>query len=247
MAADVSSSNPVTEQLPVRIAIGWSGVICKVGDTHIVKYPKFFPNDHAYNEQFSDLITLERNIYERLGDHKGIIKYLGVENKDTGAIKLAYAKQGDLATYIQDHGMPPESFRTQWIQLLVETFYHIYCHKVLHQDIKLNNILVNEDCLKVIDFANGALFPLDTDMEAVCADDPLSRVDILYLGCVMYSIAMWRVFAYDYFEKGHWPTREELPSTSDIIFGDIIRKCWENKYGTIASLQDDFTAWLEQR
>jgi serine/threonine protein kinase len=150
MAADTPTLD-VIEQRPGCIAIGWSGVICKIGDTHIVKHPKFFANHHTYNEQFYDLITLERNIYERLGDHKGIIKYLGVEDKDTGAIKLAYAKQGDLATYIQHHDIPPESFRTRWIQLLIETFYHVYCYKVLHQDIKLNNILVDGDCLKVID------------------------------------------------------------------------------------------------
>lgn len=43
----------------------------------------------TYNEQYHDLITLEKDIYERLGDHKGIIKYLGIADMKTGAIRLA--------------------------------------------------------------------------------------------------------------------------------------------------------------
>jgi serine/threonine protein kinase len=247
MAANASSSTIKIIQRPGCIAIGWSGEICRIDDSYVIKHPKFFPGHPTYNEMYHDLITLEKDIYERLGDHKGIIKYFGIADMTTGAIRLAYAKQGDLSTYIRNYDMPSQSFRDGWIQLLMETFYYIYCCKVLHQDIKLNNILVDSDCLKVIDFANGALFPLDADMEATCADDPLSRVDLLCLGCVIYSIATWQVFAYDYFEKDRWPMLEELPPTSDIPCGDIIKKCWDDKYSTIASLYEDVTAWLGQR
>lgn len=237
----------MVKQRPGCIAIGFSGEICRIDDSHVVKHPKYFPSHPTYNEQYRDLITLERNIYERLGDHKGIITYLGTADVKTGAIRLAYAKQGDLSTYIRNHDMPSQSFRDGWVQLLMETFYHIYCRKVLHQDIKLNNILVDDDGLKVIDFANGALFPLDADMEVTCANDPLSRVDLLYLGCVIYSIATWRVFTYDYFEKDRWPMPEELPPTSNIPCGNIIKNCWDDKYSTIASLYQDVTAWLGRR
>ena len=72
----------------------------------MVKHPNFFPGHPAYNERYRDLITLERNIYERLGNYKGIIKYLGIADMKTGAIKLAYAKQGDLSTYILNYDMP---------------------------------------------------------------------------------------------------------------------------------------------
>lgn len=70
-------------------------------------------------------------------------------------------------------------------------------------------------------------------MEAICADDPLSQVDLLCLGCVISSIATWQVFIYDYFEEDRWPMLEELPPTSGIPCGDIIKKCWDDKYRTI--------------
>lgn len=60
---------------------------------------------------------------------------------------------------------------------------------------------MDDDCLKVIDFANGALFPLDANMEAICADDLLSRAGLLCFGCVIYSIATWQVFTYNYLEN----------------------------------------------
>lgn len=111
---------------------------------------------------------------------------------------------------------------------------------MLHQDVKPNNILVENGRLKVVDFTNAAIHALDADMEEICAKDQLSRVDILGIGCIMYSIAAWRVFNYDYFEHGCWPEPENLPATNDLLFGDIINKCWRDSYGTIKSLYEDF-------
>lgn len=243
MAGETTPPSLSARQHPGCIAIGWSGIICKTSDNYIIKHPKSFPENSAYNTQFRDLIDIEKNIYERLGEHKGIIKYLGVEDDNTGAIRLSYARHGDLKTYIQDQDPPTEELRSRWIRLLVETFHYIYLCKVLHQDIKLNNILVDEGCLKVIDFANAGVFALDADMEAICADDPLSRVDLLCLGCVMYSIATWQIFFYDYFLEDKWPTPTDLPSSSGILYGEIIQKCWGDKYDTIAMLQEDVSAW----
>lgn len=80
---------------------------------------------------------------------------------------------------------------------------------------------------------------LNADMEEICAKDPLSRVDILGLGCIIYSIAAWRVFYYDYFECDRWPEPEELPAATGLLCEDIINKCWRDSYGTIKSLYED--------
>ena len=152
---------------------------------------------------------------------------------------MAYAKQGDPERYIQTHDEPPEAIRATWIQSLVETFWYIYSRKILHQDVKPNNILVENGRLKVVDFANATRHDLDADMEDICAKDPLSRVDILGLGCIIYSIAAWRIFYYDYFEHDRWPKPGDLPATSDLLCEDIINKSWGDSYGTIKSLFED--------
>ncbi|EER37846.1 conserved hypothetical protein [Histoplasma capsulatum H143] len=84
--------------------------------------------------------------------------------------------------------------------------------------VKPNNILVENGTLKVVDFANATMHALDADMEEICAKDPLSRVDILGLGCIIYSIAAWRVFYYDYFEHDCWPEPENLPAVAGCVY-----------------------------
>jgi hypothetical protein len=86
-----SSSTIIVKQRSGCIAIGWSGEISRIDDSHIVKHPKFAPSHSIYNKQYHDISTLEKDIYERLGDHKGIIKYLGIADAKTGVIRLAYA------------------------------------------------------------------------------------------------------------------------------------------------------------
>lgn len=228
------------KQPPKCIAIGFSGIICEADDDTIIKHPKVIPNNDSYNEMFRDMIINEKLIYERLGNYEGIIPYLGVYDHSTGAIRLARAKQGDLERYIQNHEEPSKEIRSAWIQSLVETFWYIYSQKILHQDVKPNNILVDNGYLKVVDFANATMYALDADMEEICMEDELSQVDLLGLGCIIYSISAWRVFYYDYFEQDHWPKPENLPATSDLLYRSIINRCWRGSYDTMKSLYEDF-------
>ncbi|QSS61031.1 hypothetical protein I7I51_05839 [Histoplasma capsulatum] len=100
---------------PKCISIGFSGIICEIDEDTIVKHPKVIPNNDLYNQMYRDMIINERLIYERLGSHKGIISYLGVHDQLTGAIRLAYVKEGDLECYIQSHDKPSEAVRATWI------------------------------------------------------------------------------------------------------------------------------------
>ncbi|KAK2750120.1 hypothetical protein FQN57_004615 [Myotisia sp. PD_48] len=233
-----SKLHKVAVYRPGMITVGWTRVICKTND-YIVKSPKICPGSDAYNEMHLDQMAVERQIYEHLGAHEGVISYLGLYN-DEGAIKLTRASQGGLEIYITDHDMPYQLLRASWIRSLIKTFYYIHTRNVLRQDVKLNNILLHHDSVKVIDFANGAIFPLDEAMETICAQDPLSRVDLLGISCVMYSIVAWRVYNFDYFEDNCFPKYDEIPSTDGLMFREIIDKCWGNHYNNIRELYEDF-------
>lgn len=234
----------VTFQRPGCIAIGLTGEICKLDESYVVKHPKTYPGEPTYNDMRLELITTERQIYERLGPHEGILPYYGLWD-DSGAIKLAYAKHGDLEAYIKKHDIPSDAVRTSWIRSLMASFYHVYSCKVLHQDAKLNNILVFDDenggkALKIADFANDAIFPLDTDMEKIYAEDPLSKGDIVAIGCIIYSIATWKVYNYDFYEEKRGPRPDEAPATEGLFYREIIDKCWRNQYHSIRFLYEDF-------
>ncbi|EEP77556.1 hypothetical protein UREG_02405 [Uncinocarpus reesii 1704] len=118
---------------PGRIALGYTGEICKVDQFHVIKYPRSWTGEEAegYNLIRLDQMEVERQIYERLGPHEGILSYHG-PGDETGAIKLAYATHGDLETYIRAHDIPPEQFCTAWIRSLIYAFYFVYCRKVLY-------------------------------------------------------------------------------------------------------------------
>lgn len=230
------------KQPPNCIAMGYSGYICKANQNTIIKHPRYIPDSEPYNQMYRDMISTERQIYERLGSHKGIIPYSRVHDHSTGTIKLAYAQQGDLESYIDYHDMPSEAIRASWIETSVETFWYIYSRKILHQDVKANNILVHNESPKVADFGNAEMFAWDADMEAICVKDPFSRVDILGIGCFVYSIAAWRAFWYDCFEQDRWPQSRDLPVISGLLCEDIIRKCWSDCYENMQSLYEDFSA-----
>ncbi|GAT25135.1 hypothetical protein RIB2604_01900870 [Aspergillus luchuensis] len=206
--------------------MGYSGYICKADEDTIIKHPRYLPDNEPYNEVYRDMISTEKQTYERLGNHKGIIPFLGVHDH-----------------YIQNHDKPSEAIRASWIQSIVETFWHIYPCKVLHQDVKPNNILVHNDSPKVADFGNAEIYALYADMEAIYMEEPFPRVYILGIGCIIYSIAAWRAFWYDYFEQDRWPESEDLPVTTGLLCEDIIRKCWSNSYENMQSLYEDFNAF----
>ncbi|KAL3251917.1 hypothetical protein ABHI18_010389 [Aspergillus niger] len=234
------------KQPPNCIAMGYSGYICKADQNTIIKHPRYLPDNEPYNQIYRDMISTERQIYECLGSHKGIIPYLDVHDHSTGAIKLACAQQGDLENYIQNHDKPSEAIRASWIETIVETFWYIYSRKVLHQDVKPNNILVHDESPKVADFGNAEIFALYANMEAIYMKDPFSRVDILGIGCIIYSIAAWRAFWYDYFEQDRWPDSGDLPVISGLLCEDIIGKCWSDSYENMQSLYEDFNVTISK-
>jgi serine/threonine protein kinase len=177
-------------------------------------------------------------VYERLGPHQGIIGYYGISDESTGAINLAYANDGDLSDYIKTSSKPSQARRAEMIRLLSAAWLHIYSHNVSIQDIKTENILVQDGVPKICDFTKGLLFPLDIGMHEICPEDTL-RVDLVGIGCVIYSIAAWEVFDYDYFEEQRWPGAEDLKPTESIMCGEIIEKCWYGKYKSMNVLHVD--------
>nr|KMM63874.1 hypothetical protein CPAG_00227 [Coccidioides posadasii RMSCC 3488] len=149
----MSSETPVVAVYqPGLLEVGWTGVICMTNNSYIVKYPKASSGHNTYNKIHLEQMVTERQIYECLSPHEGIIPY-DKPYDDEGVIRLTYTNQCDLEKYIPAHNMPSQSFCAAWVRSLINTFYHIYTHKALHQDVKLNNIFIYHNCVKITDFA----------------------------------------------------------------------------------------------
>jgi hypothetical protein len=114
-----------------------TGLILPLDEDRVVKIPKVYPLDQYSGHDCSNMeyindinrktLKYEKSIYERLGNHEGII--LCFKASDYG-IELAFAKQGNLETYIKTNIEPPESFKTAWILSLTDILSYVHSRRV---------------------------------------------------------------------------------------------------------------------
>ncbi|EXJ84799.1 serine/threonine protein kinase [Capronia epimyces CBS 606.96] len=198
------------------------------------------PDDMEYiNEINRRTLENEIQIYQRLGHHDGIISCLGTSNY---GIELAFAKQGNLEDYIQAQPEPQESLKIEWILSVIDTLSYVHSQGVLVDEIALRNFLVADGQLKLTDFGQSSLLPLSTDMDTICDNDLTTTIEILHLGWVIYSIAVWHVHKYYFFDKEHdmqWPNLQDLPPSEGLFCRTIVERCWNGQYINMKALKEE--------
>ncbi|KAF2460479.1 kinase-like domain-containing protein [Lineolata rhizophorae] len=212
--ASTNASPTRNHQIGRLVGNGSFGLVWQIAEDRVRKDPKIYAehnNERAYSNMVNRAeIQTEKAVYERLGSHAGIIECFKATDE---SIELAFANQGDLAAYMQANLAPAQELRAKWIRLLVDTFAHVHARKIIIQDIALRNVLLHDNTLKLCDFGECILLPLDTDMGQFHVNGTTPQIEILHLGCMLYSIAVWREFKYDYFDLERWPEAGELPMT----------------------------------
>lgn len=235
------------------VGIGMTGLILKLDDNRVVKIAKVYSLDHyvghdrANMEYINDInrrtLKHERSIYERLGNHQGIITCFKASHY---GIELAFAKQGNLETYIETSTEPHEIFKTKWILSLTDTLSHVHSRRVFVDEVALRNFLVADGRLKLADFGQSLLLPMTAEVDTVCENNLNAKIEMLHLGWIIYSIAVWRVHKYYFFdlEDPQWPNLEDLPPTDHLFCGAIIKKCWRGEYLSMVALNEETNALL---
>ncbi|KAF2452348.1 hypothetical protein BDY21DRAFT_359476 [Lineolata rhizophorae] len=149
---------------------GAYGLIFQVSKDRVRKMPKIFyeGTDELRESNRTNRLAFknEKAVYERLVSHDGIIRCFKLLDSST---ELALASQGNLEEYIQTNSLPYRELRSKWIRLLVNTFDYVHSCKVVLRDVALRNILLDNNSLKLCDFGESFLLPLDTSMEHFCA------------------------------------------------------------------------------
>lgn len=108
-------------------------------------------------------------------------------------------------------------------------------------EIALRNILVADKQLKLADFGQSLLLPMETVVDTTCTDDLTSKTEILHLGWIIYSITIWQPHKYYYYSNDppQWPREQDLPRTEHLFCGNIIKRCWNVDYISMAALHTD--------
>lgn len=191
-----------------------------------------------------------------------IIRYLGCLQPSEPSRDLLFveAANGSVQQYLNVRGsLIDDRLRLKWCKEAAEALYYCHTRKVLHCDLRPDNMLLNADLdLSLCDFGgskneeyDGGGLPdygfFDPRSDSLAVTE---ATEIFGLGSSMYTImvghlphgptilktAQERLHYAEGFQR--LGLEGNLPDTSDIRGGDIIRDCWTQK---ITSAKEAFT------
>ncbi|ROL54669.1 NUAK family SNF1-like kinase 1 [Anabarilius grahami] len=113
--------------------------------------------------------------------HPHIISIYEVfENKDKIVIVMEYASKGELYDYISERRRLTERETRHFFRQIVSAVH--YCHKngVVHRDLKLENVLLDENCnIKIADFGLSNLYHKDKLLQTFCGSPLYASPEIV--------------------------------------------------------------------
>ncbi|KIO31656.1 hypothetical protein M407DRAFT_67775 [Tulasnella calospora MUT 4182] len=147
----------------------------------------------------------EQQTLEKL-DHPNIVQYLGFEKtKEFFSVFLEYVPGGSVGSVLRRHGKFEENIIRSFTGQIIEGLAYLHSNKIIHRDIKADNILVDPSgqC-KISDFGiskqkevynnaamtamQGSLFWMAPEMLHNDKKGYNAKIDIWSLGCVFIEM-----------------------------------------------------------
>ncbi|KAJ8127302.1 hypothetical protein O1611_g6335 [Lasiodiplodia mahajangana] len=253
------------EKLPASRFLGSSAVFFRAEPGVVVKAPVTVSKGQTIRERPSVAknYLVERQIFDRLGQHPRIVRCFGWLTEFPTGLLLAEASHGSLQCFLDRHNEAiPLSLRKRWVRQAIESIAYIHGRGVIHSDLRPDDFLAHGQDLWLCDFGKSTCREL-----GICGGgvpdagffDPNSPwvstpgTDIFSLGSVLYTIL-----------KGHWPYRTQggsfetlgdmdkyaahvedlfgqgiFPEVNDLVGGEIILGCWTKKYATAQDIPEE--------
>lgn len=205
-------------------------------------------------------ILRECSVYIHLPPHHRLLPFYDCSASPTSAsITLGYCQNGNLYDYLESHPEATLCQRMLWCIQAAEGLAYLHRHKVLHCDLRPDNLLVADDLsLRIIDFGGSAIdgdIPLAAEAEGYFLPRPppwpcTKDTDIFALGSTFYHIL-----------TGHRPHQDRAPQDDitasferkeypadihDLLIGDIILKCWKSEYRFAVDVFNELVPLMDQ-
>jgi serine/threonine protein kinase len=230
------------------VGFGTSGMVALYPNTDtVIKFP------HSAEGEDDILGTRprcqrEKEAYERLatpGRPTTILTYLGPSSDNRG-ILLEYAENGTIEEYLQKR-KPPEEIVLRWSRQAAEALDFCHSKHVLHGDVRCGNLLLDRHLnVKLGDFTGSSIDksePLsyyDTDHLLPRDNFVISaETEIFAFGSTLFQMVSG-IRPYHSLKGNEKEQKFRLQQFPDVtgygFFGDIITKCWQLEYGTMADV-----------
>ncbi|RHZ55478.1 hypothetical protein CDV55_103824 [Aspergillus turcosus] len=261
-------SEPVAYEPPFEVlSQGSTALVSRVRPGVVVKSPRFswwHSSTGATHKLVKDIqksFSVEEQIYEILGEHPRIVRFLGV-SQDPRGLLFAEASGGDLQAYIDQHvGTTDPALRVKWCREAAEAIHYIHQKGVIHSDLRPESYLLHNESLDLLlcDFGGSTSGNIDgghlPDSGFFNPRNPwvsTKATDIFSLGSIFYTIM-----------TDHWPYRSpgpftsvedklaygdmvdelfslnKFPSTDGLLGGSVIQGCWMERYDEVEEILHD--------
>ncbi len=218
-----------------------------IDETIILKYSKTSDDRTALT-----ILDLEARILTTIESHKHIINYKSQREND---LLLERAREESIAQFLKDYASACQQ-RLFWTRQAIEAVVAIHRADVIHCDVNVNNLLLNDDLtIKLCDFqecllrSNESVDKNDLARENIKSFMPRvdfnyfdRKIDIFALDSTFYHIMQ----SYESFSnmnsfndeeqiKGRFASRQ-FPEMNSLLMNCVTHKCWAEKYNSIETV-----------
>lgn len=176
--------------------------VIDIEDNNIFKAIKVYPKAFlSTNPIWIPTIRSEVEILKKCR-HQNIIHFYDfLETKNNFYLVMEYCKDGNLYNYVKSKGPLPEAEAVEIFKQILNGYHELYNQKVMHRDIKLSNILLNDSVVKIADFGfakQGEISYSDVGTVVykapeIASQDYNLKVDIWSLGICFYELLFNKV------------------------------------------------------
>jgi len=216
------------------ISHGISGAIFAVSESVLIKRP-------LPGKKCREQLDIERRIYERLGPHPYITKFICAHKDMIVLERLKYPLRKHLYDLHEHNQLPMTHDVVRWALQVTQAIQYIHSRGVMQVDIGAHNVLLDQyEIAKLSDFAGSSLDKSKPTVAPSAHSEhpnmphtkPSIHSELFALGSMLYEIETTNE---PYPDKNEQELEElfkaaKYPDTSKLILGTVITKCWMAQY-----------------